>query len=583
MLSMLIGSRMTVLLAAVACMLGAFTVCANVGLLAASAWLISAAALHPPVSELSVAIVGVRFFGLARAICRYGERYVSHNVTFRLLADLRVWLYSRVEQLTMRELTAFAKGDIFSRLVADVETLQFFYLRAVFPVLIAVLVVTTVVILLAWLADWLIWPVLGLIVLTGCIVPIGMYYLGSKAGSAAIAARAGFQELLADSIEGITELAAFGQAKTQADKVLIAAASLQSSQKKANTMTVLADTVGVLGLNFTVLIVIGLAARQVADGQLNGVYLAVVALAVQGSFEAVLPLTAVVSYLRESAAAVARLKQIASKVSAVAVQGIAPKEPLTLAADKLSFSYLPGQEQVFSYLPGQEQVLTDISFCLPPGKKLAVVGASGAGKSTIAGLILRFWDSSQGRLLLNGKDIRQYAPEQVRKLISVVSQDTYLFNASIRDNILVAKPNAAPAELMAAVEAAGLNDFLAKLPQGLNTLTGQNGLALSGGERQRIALARALLKTAPVWLLDEPTAGLDAEAEQVVMNHILQAAVGSSMLLITHRLTGLEVMDEIIVLENGKVAEQGTCQQLLAARGLFYQMWTLQLDMLNIS
>ena len=211
-----------------------------------------------------------------------------------------------------------------------------------------------------------------------------------------------------------------------------------------------------------------------------------------------------------------------------------------------------------------------------------MVGASGAGKSTLAGIILRFWDSCQGTVCLNGVDIREYAPDDMRRLISVVSQDTYLFNASIKDNILLARPQAAPAELAAAVAGAMLDEFIARLPQGLEARTGQNGLALSGGERQRIALARALLKAAPIWLLDEPTAGLDAEAEQMVMNHILQAAGQRSVLLITHRLAGLAAMDEIIVLDNGRIAEAGVWQQLLAAKGLFYQMWLLQQDMLRI-
>ena len=574
MIKVLLGKRATIIMAAVACMFGSITVYANVGLLAASAWLISAAALHPPLAELSVAIVGVRFFGLARAICRYGERYVSHEVTFRLLAEIRVWLYSKVEPKAPGGLGRFATGDIFSRLVADVETLKFFYLRAVFPLVIAIVVVVALVALLAWLAPWLVWPVLGMVLLTGCIVPVCIHWLGYRAGQTVVAARASFNEVLADSINGLTELAALGQDKVQAAKVAMAAASLRLHQKKANAITVLAEAIGVLGMNLTVLIIIMLAAPLITTGQLPGVYLAVVALAVQASFEAVLPLPAVVYYLQESTAAVKRLQDITCpQEGGITGVSIAPVGPLTLAADKLSFSYQFGQTPV----------LSDISFSLPPGKRLAVVGASGAGKSTLAGLVLRFWDCQQGALLLNGSDIRQYDPEVVRQGVSVVSQDTYLFDASIRDNILLAKPQATPDELAVAIKAAMLSDFITRLPHGLDTRTGQNGLALSGGERQRIALARALLKDAPIWLLDEPTAGLDAEAEQVVMNHILQAAGQQSVFLITHRLTGLEVMDEIIVLDNGKIAEQGSWAQLLAARGLFYQMWTLQLDLLNIA
>ena len=571
----LAGSHRTLLLAAAACLLGSFTVYANVGLLAASAWLISAAALHPSVAELSVAIVGVRFFGLARALCRYGERYISHDATFRLLADIRVWLYTRLEPLAPANLPGVAKGDLFSRLIADVETLQFFYLRAVFPVAIAMVVAATTVGLLAWLAPWLAWPVAGAFLLTGCVLPLGISRLGREAGQGVVAARAKLNGSLADSLEGLTELAAWGRSERQAACIAAANSELTACQERANVAASLSDALGTLGMNLTVIAVIILAGPLVAAGQLEGVYLAVVALAVQASFEAILPLPAVAYYLQESNAAFARITAITGQQPAVNAAGIpaVPSGPLEFAVSRLSFSYSPD-------LP---PVLANITFSLPPGKRLAIVGASGAGKSTLAGLLLRFWDYDRGTLLLNGRDIRVYEPAAIRRAVSVVSQDTYLFNATIRDNILIAKPDAAPDELNQAVAGAMLTDFIERLPQGLDTLTGQNGLALSGGERQRIALARALLKPAPVWLLDEPTAGLDAQAEAVIMNHILQAAGTRSLVLITHRLVGLETMDEILVLADGQIAEQGAFADLLKKKELFYQMWGLQADLLNMS
>ncbi|CVK19015.1 putative ABC transporter ATP-binding/permease protein [Sporomusa sphaeroides DSM 2875] len=575
MYKILAGSHRTLLLAAAACLIGSFTVYANVGLLAASAWLISAAALHPSVAELSVAIVGVRFFGLARAICRYGERYTSHDATFRLLADIRVWLYTRLEPLAPANLPGVAKGDLFSRLVADVETLQFFYLRAAFPVAIAVVVAVTTVGLLAWLAPWLAWPVAGAFLLTGCVLPIGISRLGREAGQGVVEARAKLNGSLADSLEGLTELAALGRSERQAACIAAANAELTACQERANVVASLSDALGTLGMNLTVIAVIILAGPLVAAGQLEGVYLAVVALAVQASFEAILPLPAVAYYLQESNAAFARIAAITGQQPAVNAAGIpaVPSGPLEFSVNRLSFSYSPDSPPV----------LSNITFSLPPGKRLAIVGASGAGKSTLAGLLLRFWDYDRGSLLLNGRDIRGYEPAAIRRAVSVVSQDTYLFNATIRDNILIAKPDAAPAELNQAVAGAMLTDFIERLPRGLDTLTGQNGLAVSGGERQRIALARALLKPAPVWLLDEPTAGLDAQAEAVVMSHILRSAGTRSLVLITHRLVGLETMDEILVLADGQIAEQGAFADLLKKKGLFYQMWALQGDLLNIS
>ncbi|HWR44691.1 thiol reductant ABC exporter subunit CydC [Sporomusa sp.] len=575
MLKLLTGSRRTLWMAAVACFFGSFTVYANVGLLAASAWLISAAALHPPVAALSVAIVGVRFFGLTRAVCRYIERYLSHDVTFRLLADIRVWLYTRLEPLAPAGLLAFNKGDVFSRLVADVETLKYFYLRAVFPALIAMLTAVATVLLLGWLAPALAWPVAVAFLVTGCVLPGLIAQLGQKSGRNVIKTRAALNGALFDSIEGMTELAAFGQHENQAAKVAAVNGRFITSQKQANVIAALADALGTLGMNLTVIAVITLAAPLISSGRLDGIYLAVAALAVQASFEAILPLPAIVYYWQESMAALERIKLVAQLPAAVGCSGIKTIRPgsIDLAAHNLSFSHQPD-------LP---PVLSGITFSLPATKRLAIVGASGAGKSTLAGIILRFWDSNQGELLLNGDDIKEYKPEAVRQVLSVVSQDTYLFNATIRDNILLARPDATETELKDALEGAQLREFINKLPQGLETMTGQNGLALSGGERQRIALARALLKAAPVWLLDEPTAGLDACAEAAVMENILQVACNRSIILITHRLTGLEAVDEILVLENGTIAEQGTMEQLLAKRGIFSRMWRLQQDLLNIA
>ena len=574
MLKLLTGSRQTIWMAVAACVVGSLAVYANVGLLAASAWLISAAALQPPLAELSVAIVGVRFFGLSRAVCRYVERYVSHDATFRLLADIRVWLYTRIEPLAPAAFLGFDKGDIFSRLVADVETLKFFYLRVLFPVCIAIISSGATLGLLAWLAAPLFYPVACAFFVAGFVIPVVIGLLSQRAGQRVVTDRAALNGALIDCIEGITELTACGQSATQATKAAVISDRLTISQRRANSVVSLADALGVLAMNLTVIVVIAVAAPLVASQALDGVYLAAAALAVQASFEALLPLPAAVYYWQESLCALTRINAIAGR--SLAGNSVAdnkvPAEPIEFAAHNMSFSYQPG----FPALAG-------ITFSLPPGKRLAVVGASGAGKSTLAGIMLRFWQYDQGTLLINGDEVKEYSPAAVRRVISVVSQDTYLFNASIKDNILLARPGAGDTELQAAVEGALLGELVSRLPQGLETLTGQNGLSLSGGERQRIALARALLKAAPVWLLDEPTAGLDACAEAAVMDNILHAAGGRSIMLITHRLVGLEAMDEILVLDNGVIAEQGTLQQLLAKRGYFYQMWIIQHDLLKIA
>ena len=500
---------------------------------------------------------------------------MSHNVTFRLLADIRVWLYTRLEPLAPAGLQEFNKGDIFSRLVADVETLKYFYLRAALPALIAIFTVIATLLLLGWMAPALIWPAMGAFLAAGCLLPALIGQLAQKTGPRMIRARAALHGALTDSIDGITELAALGRTEPQTVKVAGLSQDYMTCQQQAGKITALADALGIMTMNLAVIAVVALAVPLVSSGSLNGIYLAVAALTVQASFEAVLPLPAVIYYWRECQAALARIQAISSLAPVVDHSGTKEVLPgsVALAAHNLTFSY---QAEA---LP----VLSNITFTLPAAKRLAIVGASGAGKSTLAGIILRFLDHSGGQLLLNGVDIKEYKPESVRQSLSVVSQDTYLFNATIKDNILLARPAATEVELNNALTGAHLGDFLARLPQGLETMTGQNGLALSGGERQRIALARALLKAAPVWLLDEPTAGLDACTEAAVMENILQASRNRSVILITHRLTGLEAMDEILVLESGRIAEQGTWDELMAKSGVFSQMWTIQQDLLKIS
>jgi ATP-binding cassette subfamily C protein CydC len=230
----------------------------------------------------------------------------------------------------------------------------------------------------------------------------------------------------------------------------------------------------------------------------------------------------------------------------------------------------------FRYGSGELPALENLSFELPPGKKLAVVGPSGAGKSTIVSLLLRFWEYQAGDIRLGGRDLRRYNPEDVRRLMGVVSQNTYLFNDTIRGNLLMANPQAGQADLIRVAQQAGIYDFIQTLPQGYDTWVGEQGLRLSGGQRQRLAIARALLKEAPILLLDEATANLDPLVEREIIKTIHNLPGGQSVLMITHRLVGLESMDEILVLETGRIVERGQHNDLLPAKGSYSRMYALQ-------
>jgi ATP-binding cassette subfamily C protein CydC len=230
----------------------------------------------------------------------------------------------------------------------------------------------------------------------------------------------------------------------------------------------------------------------------------------------------------------------------------------------------------FSYGPGQPPALDGLSFDLPAGRRVALVGPSGAGKTTLLNLLCGFWPVQPGELCLDGRDLGAGDPEAARRWLAVVPQAPYFFNASLRDNLRLARPAASDADLAQALAQAQLHDFVAALPAGLDTPLGEHGLRLSGGERQRLALARALLQEAPLLVLDEPTANLDPLTERAVLAALLAAAAGRTLLLITHRLVGLEALDELLVLDHGRLVERGPHAALLAAGGLYARLWALQ-------
>ena len=555
----------------VAIFFGCLTVGSNMGLLAASAYLISSAALHPSITELSVAIVGVRFFGISRAVFRYLERYISHDVTFRLLGATRVWFYSKLERLAPARIMEWQSGKLFSAIVGDVETLKEFYLRVLAPPLIALVILSITCLFLAPYSMQFVYVLIGAFVLAGLVLPVFLQTTQKSTARRLVAARGELRAQLVDSITGIVELAAFHQTTRQASLINGMNQRLINLQSRVAKLSGLTDALGLFIVNSTVWLNLWLAIPLVHDGSLEGIYLAVVVLTVQSSFEAILPLSFAVHYLAESMAAASRLFTIVDTEPAVLeTGGRVDISDVSIAVENLSFRYHPQGPLV----------LDKVSFTIGAGQRLAIVGPSGAGKSTLLHIFLRFWDYKQGSILLGGNEFKTYDAAKLRTMFGVVSQETHLFNASIRDNILLARPDADKEQFAEAITNAELGAFIDQLPQGYDTMVGQNGYALSGGQRQRIAIARALLKNAPILILDEPTVGLDAVTEQLIMATIGKLMAGRTTIMITHRLMGLETMDQIVVLNAGSIVEQGRQAELLANKQLFHQLWNLQHDVL---
>jgi thiol reductant ABC exporter CydC subunit len=555
-------------LIALAVLMGLATIASAIGLMATSAYIIAKAALHPSVADLQMAIVGVRFFGITRGVFRYLERYISHEVNFRLLARMRVWFYEALEPLAPARLMQYRSGDLLTRIVADIETLEHFYVRVLAPPLVAVMVAGLMWFLVAAYDRRLAIITLMFLALAGAGLPFLVQRLSRGVGRRMLEVRSELNAALVDGVQGIAELLAFNYEDRHQERVEALSGELVVLQRRMAWIGGLHTSLTGLLMNLATLAVLAVAIPLVSQERLDGVYLALLALAVMASFEAVYPLPLAFQYLESSLEAARRLFDIVDAQPAVC-------DPAHPASSSVDYS-LSVRDLCFSYAAGEPPALDGVSFALPEGGSLAIVGPSGAGKSTLVNLLLRFWDYEAGHILLGGHELRSYRQEDVRAMIGVVSQHTHLFNASVRENLLMARPEARQADLERAAGLAQLHEFIQSLPEGYDTWIGEQGLNLSGGQRQRLAIARALLKDAPILILDEPTANLDPLTERAVMGAIQGLMAHRTTLIITHRLAGLETVDEIAVLRAGQIVERGRHADLWRLGGLYRRMWELQ-------
>ncbi len=526
------------------------TVGSSVGLMAVSAYLISKAAIALDVTQLSLAIAGVRLFALTRAAFRYGERYVTHLATFRILTSLRVWFYRAIEPLAPALLQHVHSGDLLARIVADIETLENFYVRVVVPPL-AALLVTAMACAILGAFDLRLALVLALyMALTGVVLPWVSQWLSRQAAHAQVNQRSALNAQMVDGIQGMADLTAFGQVRAWQTATLVQSAQLHAAQERLAMIRGAANALVALFTGLAGITVLILAIPLVSGGVIEGVYLALLPLTAIAAFEATQPLSQAFQTLEAGRAAASRLFALIDMPPAVLdpVQPLPPPAGKTLVVRNLRFRYPPSNPTA----SGGKAVFDDISFELRAGERLAITGASGAGKSTLTALLLRFWEVEAGAILLDGHDLHTYAADDVRACIAVVAQTPYLFHTTIRDNLLVANPDASDDDLIAACRRAQLHDFIAALPDGYDTLVGENGLQLSGGERQRLAVARALLKDAPILILDEATANLDAVTAAQLWQALEPCMAGRMVLIFDHSGQALAHADHMLWLEAGK-------------------------------
>jgi ATP-binding cassette subfamily C protein CydC len=549
--------------------LGAFistvTVLANVGLMAVAGWFIASMAVAGAAGVLMNYILPaalIRLFAILRTGGRYLERLVTHEATFRLLSELRVWFYQRIEPLAPARLQRYRSGDLLGRIQADIDTLHHAYLRLLVPVLVAgsgVVVVTTV---LCLYSRWVALLVLTLLLLPGAAVPLVMRRAGKRSGALVVETRSELRTALIDAVQGMGELRVYGSVQRQAQEIESLTKRLSAEQIRLSGLSGFSEgTVGLcasLAMWGTVLISVALVGR----GALQPPDLPMLALLVLASFEAVGPLPLAFQRLGETFAAARRVFELVDaqpQVAAVRTPSPRPRDSsLTMRGVRMRYD------------AQDPWALDGLDLDLAAGKCVAVVGPSGAGKSSIARLVLRFWEYQKGEVRLGGHDLRSYQPEDVRSLIAVVSQDTHLFNTTILENLRIAAPHADQQTLERATRAAQIYDFIAALPDGYHTHVGEAGVRLSGGQARRVAIARALLKDAPILLLDEPTENLDPQTERAVLEAIDHLMTGRTVLLITHKLAVLQNrVDEVLVLESGRVVERGTHDELMRMGGRY--------------
>ncbi|KAA3659602.1 MAG: thiol reductant ABC exporter subunit CydC [Calditrichaeota bacterium] len=548
----------------VAALLGFLTIGSGIGLMMTSAYIIAKAALHPSISELQVGIVGVRFFGIARGVFRYLERYVSHEVTFRLLTRFRVWFYEAVEPLAPARLQKYSSGDLLSRIVADVESLEHIYARVIGPPVIAL-----AVLFLMWFLFGMFNLIFTVVLLTffiigGVAVPLLVRIISEKSGNELIELRSKLHIMAIDGLQGMAELQAFGRQSDHLaafDKLNARYTNLQRRMAWINGMH--ESLIGII-MNVTVFCILSVAIPLVSSSQLDGVILAVLVIGTMAAFEAVLPLPAATQYYDSSLRAANRLFDIIETKPAVQDKD----------TEKVEFAHynISIHDLSFHYNAAARCVIYGLSLAIPQKSWTVIVGASGSGKSTLIHLLTRFWEFEKGSMELGGIDLRKIPQEVVREQFSIVAQNPHFFNGTIYENIALANPNATRYAVERAAQKAHIHQFIVDMPSGYDTWIGEHGLQLSGGQRQRLAIARALLKNAPILIFDEPTANLDIVTERALLNSVWALSGEKTVLLFTHRLVAMEKADMIYVLDDGQLIEKGRHDALVKKGNKYHAM-----------
>lgn len=532
-----------------------------IGLFALSGYLIAKSALTPPIYTLMILVSSVKLLGIISAISRYGERYFSHRGTFTMLSHLRVKFYDRLEPLAPSIFHKFRSGDLLARIVGDVEALQNFFLRVLYPPIVSLLVFLCTIFFTMFYSFEIALILFSGFVLIIFIIPAILSLRQRKVESKLRESRGALSTELSEFLFGFRDLKIYQKLDEKEQKLRQSASTYLKEQKQVSTYNLFSEishTFLTLFISFTVL---GVGAYLVSVGELDGIFLAMLVLISLTAFENTAAMSVFPSYLEDSRQAAERLENVVGMEREQANLQEEKEELVLTASPNIRLAGVS-----FRFPNEARNTLSYISLTLPPQSKTAIVGPSGSGKSTLMQLLLKIYTVDQGDILINNQSINQLSEESIWKNTNVVLQKNHFFYGTIRDNLLIAGNDLTDEEMSSALEKVNLSHFT------LNDQVLEKGENLSGGEQQRLAIARALLKKAPVWYLDEPTSSLDSITEKQIYNYLFEEAKNDTVVIISHRLTGLERMDQIIVMDSGEIVEQGTFDELMKKKGYFYKM-----------
>lgn len=541
------------------------TLLASIGLLTLSGWFLSASAVAGFAGLYSfnymLPAAGVRGTAIVRTAGRYFERLVSHDATFRVLQHLRIFTFSKLLPLSPAGLARFRQGELLNRVVADVDTLDHLYLRVISPLVGAFVVIVVVTLGLSVLDVPIALTLGGIMLLTLLVLPPLFYRAGKATGEKLTRLRGDYRQQLTSWLQGQAELTIFGASRRYRARMESTELSWHEAQRRQSELTALSQALMLLIGGFAVIAMLWMAAGGVGGNTQPGALIALFVFCALAAFEALAPVTGAFQHLGQVIASAVRITQLVEQTPEVKF-----KEGHSVVPERVAVQLT---DVTFAYDGQTQNALDGITLTVQAGQHVAILGRTGCGKSTLLQLLTRAWDPRQGQIIFNTTPLTDFNEQALRKMVSVVPQRVHLFSATLRDNLLLASPTASDEALCAVLEQVGLHKLLED--DGLNAWLGEGGRQLSGGELRRLAVARALLHDAPFMLLDEPTEGLDATTESQVLDLLAHTMKNKTVLMVTHRLRGLANFDQIIVMDNGQIIEQGSHAELLAKQGRYYQ------------